>query len=560
MKKFLKNGRLLTLTILGVVAALVAMFFIQPPANAAVDNGRDCDTVAIIRCGVHSMQEIDAKWDGNHRDSKYKDVAKVFGAFGISKSDLNGFVAGVVWKDGRVTVGNETVATNATTAGRWNNPSSDMTRIPGTERAYKMSTRHFVDEGQTAFVKMVNGRFSFAVLKSCGNPVVAKPVPPKPQSAAACTNLDVIQLSRTTHTFKFDAKATASGGAKVSAFVYNVKDESGKTLLNRTVPTTATSSSTRYQVSKPGKYTVQVTVKTSIGDKTGSQCKDTFEIKTVPPRPVAACTKLEIDPISRSNYTLRAAATVSGGATISGYTYTATKEGRPVFSRTVSTTATSSSIQHDFQESGLYAIQVTVKTSVGNKTSDACKKSLLIKAQPQYECTNLTFKRIGKEEENRYEFTASYTTGGGAILRDADFDFGDDIRQENVRPNTGSKTVTVQHAYGQPGNYTIVATLHFLTNVENGRVVDSTCQAKLAIAQPEEKLIEVCNPETGEIIQVPESEAGKYEDVDSPACQEVPEELPVAGSTLIGTGLGIGSLTAAGYYWSQSRRALLLKR
>jgi uncharacterized repeat protein (TIGR01451 family) len=115
-------------------------------------------------------------------DAKQGDVPTVYANFGISHNELSGFVDGVVWKDGRVTLGTrgegKLVATNAVTAGRWNNPTSDMTRIPNTDRAYRMSTSHFVDSGQIAFIKVVNGKFQFAVIKTCGNPVTAKAVAP----------------------------------------------------------------------------------------------------------------------------------------------------------------------------------------------------------------------------------------------------------------------------------------------------------------------------------------------------------------------------------------------
>lgn len=147
----------------------------SPSVDAAIDNSPDCETVAIIKCGAFSANEL-------RRDATKGDVAKVFSNFGISTNELNGFVDGVVYKDGSVTIGkNEVVARNAVTAGRWDSPKSGMTKIPGTNKAYRMSTSNFVDEGQTAFIKMVNGKFSFAVIKSCGNPVTAKPVDkPKP--------------------------------------------------------------------------------------------------------------------------------------------------------------------------------------------------------------------------------------------------------------------------------------------------------------------------------------------------------------------------------------------
>lgn len=154
-----------------------SMVLFARPVSAAIDTTRDCDTVAIIKCGSMSVSELQG-------DAKQGDVPKVYANFGISQNQLNGFVDGVVWKDGRVTLGTngngKLVATNAVTAARWNNPTADMTRIPSTDRAYRMSTSHFVDDGQIAFIKIVNNTFAFAVIKTCGNPVTAKAIVPPP--------------------------------------------------------------------------------------------------------------------------------------------------------------------------------------------------------------------------------------------------------------------------------------------------------------------------------------------------------------------------------------------
>ncbi len=78
--------------------------------------------------------------------------------------------------------------------------------------------------------------------------------------------------------------------------------------------------------------------------------------------------------------------------------------------------------------------------------------------------------------------------------------------------------------------------------------------------------VEVCNPETGEIISVAKNDASNYEDVDSASCKPVTPpkppvkppvvtELPKTGlADTLGSVLGIGSLTAATYYYFASRR------
>lgn len=75
----------------------------------------------------------------------------------------------------------------------------------------------------------------------------------------------------------------------------------------------------------------------------------------------------------------------------------------------------------------------------------------------------------------------------------------------------------------------------------------------------EEGHVKVCNPETGEIITVKESEKGKYLPVDSVECKEkeapIVTELPKTGVAGGLSGLlGLGALTTASYYYVTSRR------
>lgn len=160
-----------------LLSGALAVNALGKTAYAVVDNDPDCDNVAIIRCGAFSV-------GGLREKASQGDVPRVFNAFGIQQSELNGFVDGIVWRDGRVTVDGKTVATGAMTAGR----NFGGTPIPGTN-AGKYPTSKFVTEGQTAFVKMVNGKFEFAVIKACGNPVTATPKvtpPPEPKDIRVC--------------------------------------------------------------------------------------------------------------------------------------------------------------------------------------------------------------------------------------------------------------------------------------------------------------------------------------------------------------------------------------
>ncbi len=246
-------------------------------SSAVVDNTPDCDTVAIIKCGAFTEAGLLNKYDTN----AYGDLPKVFGAFGISRADIaaGGFVNGIVWRDGRVTVGDKTVAKGAMTAGR----NYGGTPIPGTNGAGKYPTSKFVTEGQTAFVKMVNGKFQFAIIKSCGNPVSANPET-QPEPVYSCDSLNKNKISRTE--FQFNATATAKNGAKHTGFVFDFGDGSSKRTDNNTI---------KHTYSKPGDYTVRATALFTVDGKevrdTGKNCVVTVTVQPTSGTPSVSITK-----------------------------------------------------------------------------------------------------------------------------------------------------------------------------------------------------------------------------------------------------------------------------
>lgn len=257
------NKRFKTLLItFAVTLSTLFSLGLTTTVSAAVDNTPDCDNVAIIRCGVFSEKAMREK-------AAEGDVPRVFAAFGIKQSELKGeFVDGIVWRDGRVTVDGKTVATGAMTAGR----NYGGTPIPNTDNAGKYSTSKFVTEGQTAFVKMIDGKFSFAVIKSCGNPVTATPPKDKPEPKFECTQLTSSSSSRTTRVFK--AKAAASGGAKIEKYEFNFGDGFGITVTEPTYT---------YTYKTPGTYTAVVTAHISVDGATkkvtAASCKKTVTVE-----------------------------------------------------------------------------------------------------------------------------------------------------------------------------------------------------------------------------------------------------------------------------------------
>lgn len=99
----------------------------------------------------------------------------------------------------------------------------------------------------------------------------------KPEPVARCEQLTFTRTSRTD--FRLQAKAFVDNGAKIKGYRFTVADASNKVVLTKDVTSTeAQVSSDRLSLSTPGSYTARVTVMTSEGDKTNSNCVATFAV------------------------------------------------------------------------------------------------------------------------------------------------------------------------------------------------------------------------------------------------------------------------------------------
>ena len=104
----------------------------------------------------------------------------LYSSFHITAISVNQAVPGTVTKSGLVIVNGKTVATRAMSFGRIDYPGS----FPSHGVFERATSVSFASSQLAAFVHMTNGRFDFAVIKSCGNLVLATPVvvtPPPPK-------------------------------------------------------------------------------------------------------------------------------------------------------------------------------------------------------------------------------------------------------------------------------------------------------------------------------------------------------------------------------------------
>jgi hypothetical protein len=165
----------------------VLLLSILAPISSAADNvslagPSDCDANAIIRCGVHSTNDLMTKYQADSY------VRAVYRHFGISQADMNDLlttnVAGRVTRTGKVYITSQAsaVATGAMTGGRQNMPGSTKVSTASGPFFMRPPSVSFQESSLPAFVSMKNGQFQFAVIASCGNAVMATPkaAPPAP--------------------------------------------------------------------------------------------------------------------------------------------------------------------------------------------------------------------------------------------------------------------------------------------------------------------------------------------------------------------------------------------
>jgi hypothetical protein len=199
----------------------------------------------------------------------------------------------------------------------------------------------------------------------CGTPVVA---------SATCTSFNAIKAS----TNKFTLRATASTtNAKVTKFVFDVTKPNGQTVSN-TITTEEKTALLDFDATAPGTYTGKATVHTTVGQDSGPQCKGTFMVEG-PATPTAVCTSVGVTVTNRTQAYFTGASAVSGGATVRSYTFVVKNGAGLEVSRTVipSTSLSAATSAVDLP-TGNYTVQLTVQTSLGDRTDAACIKPFTI--------------------------------------------------------------------------------------------------------------------------------------------------------------------------------------
>lgn len=221
---------------------IVTQFGVKQDVDAlTIATGRDCDSYSIINCGVTSSGDLQNKY-GNMPYVKH-----VYSHFNISASDIGSIgqtaVQGTAFRNGDIKVNGKVVATAAITAARLRVTAQDKkVTVDGSTFFTRHLSASWSHDSAPAYVVMKNGVFQYAILASCGNPLVATPVkPPSPPPTASFATLGCVSLGYNSRqlSYTFIAKATARNTTIKSYSFY---------LSDRSTPIVVKSSATKVSI------------------------------------------------------------------------------------------------------------------------------------------------------------------------------------------------------------------------------------------------------------------------------------------------------------------------
>lgn len=296
----------------GLFAATTTILAIglTQPVSATVSGARDCDNGvnSIIDCGALTVSELRQDFLSNN-NGKQPDIQTIFGHYGLSLQDIDGSTSvvkmGRITKSGDVYVGSELVATGARSVGRAPLNGSDPVTIGGNTYYFERSSGSAFQSNEiAAFVFFRDNQFYRAIITSCANPATATPVPPKKTPVAVCKAITTNQISRTE--YSFDGSATTADGATISGYTFTATDSNGKAHQTKSISTSALSANSGvFTFEKADTYTISLTVNTSLGSRTDTNCKTTIEVKPAPVTPVTVLDKKVCDTTTKTIITVK---------------------------------------------------------------------------------------------------------------------------------------------------------------------------------------------------------------------------------------------------------------
>ncbi len=374
--------------IIGVLFLSVSGVFQMSTGGTHAIHGND-----VIDGGVSSEEQLqNIVVDDSSNPHAHHIFNEAFGGY-TTPEDMTGMVSGTLHRDGTVTVDGKTVATDAHTSGRESFTEHDQVLARdanGKPVAYHAPVPHrFATDAASpaVFVKLdENGQYQHAVLKNCGNPVLAEPVPveepePEPEVAFECKDLQADDThGRAPMTVDFTASANVEN-TEVEGYEFDYGDGSDEQLF----ATSDTELTVSHTYDEAGSFTASVNVITEDGN-TGfheSQCQVDVEVEEKKeekpePEPEVAfkCEDLSADD-TRGKEKLTTTFTADADAQhtdITGYEWDFDGDGD------VDETTQDNQVTYTYTEPGEYTARVNVVTEDGETGfTNQCEVDIKVK-------------------------------------------------------------------------------------------------------------------------------------------------------------------------------------
>ena len=334
-------SRRLGLTVTALALVVQSFVAFSPPESANAANPGD-----LVYGGIHTKSQLLAAWDNNTQG--YRDLLQ---HAGLTRQNV------VDMKDGEI---------NSRTNGKdngwltWNRVSrggakyNETAMTVGTQTIYVRSLAAFDIKNTTgggsyypAFIGKNSKGETVAIMKGCAN-ITMKTRPPSDRNIQVC-----LLASRTIVTIR-ESQFNPTQHSK------NLDD-------CKSEPIQVCDLATRSIITIDARD-----LDTTKHSKNLDDCK---------PKPIATalCSSLIVKKINRTEVELQAAASTANGATINSYTYTIrNQDNKEVFRRTVTTPDARNSIRASVADTGQYKAEVTVSTSLGSRTAQACQDNFTI--------------------------------------------------------------------------------------------------------------------------------------------------------------------------------------